>query len=306
MSYKLRVPPKVVRLTNKLAQAFADMRAAHVDRALKERRVEIYRRIHEAGLMRPLTWAIAYCPEAEEPEAPIRVNGKHTSILYASMDSSKLDGHYVTVEEYDCETLADVAKLYGSFDSGIGTRTIQEVNNSFARVVPELAGASKHVVDLLVGALNFYPESSTGMIIDPAKRGTPQDRAEALLDNVEFAAWFTGRFPINEDSRPLMRVPVVAAMWKTWLRSRPAAAEFWTAVRDQTGDGKHLAHRRLATFLITTRMRKSADMEARERRIKYTPREYYCKSVIAWNAWRKGGPAPELRYVADAPTPEPK
>jgi hypothetical protein len=291
MGWELKERPSTQKVTGKLAAEFAEMEAAHVDRALSERRLQVYRKVREEGGFRPVTWARAFCKETGET---YRVNGKHTSTLFA--DGKMLDGIYVTIEDYVCDTLEDVAKLYATFDSATQSRTTTDINRSFAAVIPELAHIDGRSLSLIVSALSFSP---TG---DGQVRGTPAERAEALFDNVELSLWLHQYVVRSGSARfnPLARVPVVAAMIGSYHRSKSAAKEFWDAVRDETGARPDLPDRKLAKFLATTVSHTANSDKSSRFRIK--AREYFIRCLKAWNAWRKGEPT-DLKYFADAKIP---
>jgi hypothetical protein len=116
--YQLKGKPVTQRVTKKLAAEFAEMDPAPRDRPLSERRLSVYRSLWSRGLFRPCTWARAYCAETG---GLYRVNGKHTSTLLAGL--SEIPEFYVTVEDYQCDTLEDVAHLYGTFDSRLPAGT---------------------------------------------------------------------------------------------------------------------------------------------------------------------------------------
>src|SRR4051812_22803639 len=111
MGWKLTGRPKTQKVTKALAKAFVDMEAAPHDRPLSERRLQVYEKLLYMGEFRPVTWASAYCVETGET---YRVNGKHTSIMLSGLEV--LPDFFVTIEEYECDTLQDVAKLYSTFD----------------------------------------------------------------------------------------------------------------------------------------------------------------------------------------------
>lgn len=293
MGWELVGKPQTVKVTAKIAKEFADMDAAHVDRPLKERRLQVYRKVREQGGFRPVTWAKAWCQETDQY---YRVNGKHTSTLFS--DGEKLDGIYAVVEEYVCDTMEDVAKLYATFDSQIQSRDTNDINRSFAAVIPELADMDGKMINLLVGAIAYHAYPGTSGAADGK---TPAERAEALFDNIEFCVWASDILAPNERRETMLRrVPVVAAMRGCWEKSRSAATEFWKAVLLETGTKPDLPDRKLARFLTQTRLTNAT--AAVPKRFKLSPREFYVKSIKAWNAWRKNEPT-DLKYYVEVKIP---
>lgn len=294
MGWELKGKPATVKVTTKLAKEFAEMEAAHVDRPLSERRLQVYRKVRADGGFRPVTWAKAWCKDTSQF---YRVNGKHTSTLFS--DGENPDGLFVTIEEYVCDTLEDVAKLYATFDSQSQTRNATDVNRSFAAVIPELAQIPFTTINLLVGGLNYEPASHAG----GSYRAQPAERAEALFDNVDVCVWLLGILGTDRKANPhIWRVPVVAAMVSTYRKAQKAALEFWTAVRDETGVKPDLPDRRLAKFLSITVSDQGAHSTAASKRFRITSREYFVKCIHAWNAWRKNE-STQLNYHVNAKVP---
>jgi hypothetical protein len=299
MAWQLKGSPKTVRVTNKLAKEWVEMGAAHVDRPLSERRMQVYEKIMAAGGFRPVAWAKAYCKETGQW---YRVNGKHTSTLYSTADLKNLPDQYVVVEEYEADTVEDVARLYATFDSRSQTRTVGDINRSFAAAIPELAPMTDRLINLAVGALafNIWPTTEGGFAGKAYKQ--PVERAELLFDHVPEVVWLNQILPNTASRNHLWRMPVAAAMIGTWGKSKAAATEFWTAVRDETGGNPDLPDRKLARWLLTI----GADGTGKHTRtrVRYRPeaREFYVRSIHAWNAWR-AGKTTELKYYTQADIP---
>lgn len=296
MGWQLKAAPKTHRVTRKLAREFAEMDPAPHDRPLSERRLQVYQRLFGQGGFRPCTWARASCAETG---GLYRVNGKHTSTLLAGVDP--LPEYYVTVEDYACDTLEDVAKLYATFDSKMQSRTVSDINLSFAATVPELAPLPARVINLAVAGMGYHLwEGSV------SRHHQPAERAELLLEYPEFLVWLADVLAAGAEaegrrnSRHLMRQPVVAAMFATWQKAGGPASEFWLAVRDETGPAPTLPDRKLARYLLTVGVDSGGGARYRVRRA--DSREFYVKCIHAWNAWRKGEKT-DLRYYAEAGVP---
>lgn len=109
MSWKLISRPKTQKVTKALAKQFAEMDAAPHDRPLSERRLQVYTRLLNEGQFRPVAWTLATC---RETGGTYRINGKHTSVMLSNLED--IPEFYVTIEEYSCDTLEDVARLYAT------------------------------------------------------------------------------------------------------------------------------------------------------------------------------------------------
>jgi hypothetical protein len=194
-----------------------------------------------------------------------------------------------------------VAKLYATFDSKMMSRTASDINLSFAATVSELAELPNRTINLAVAGMAYH---LWGM--DRASHTQPAERAELLLEHPEFVVWLDRLLTGVEDDRPsrqnsrhLQRQPVVAAMFGTWQKAKVPATTFWDAVRDETGALPTLPDRKLARYLLSVGVDKGAGV-GRVR--KAEPREFYVKSLHAWNAWRKSE-STDLRYYADKEIP---
>lgn len=294
MGWRHRENPKTVKLTKALAKEFVDMDAAPHDRPLSNRRLEVYAKLLAAGHFRPVTWAKAYC---RETKTVYRVNGKHTSILFAGLD--KLPDLYVNIEDYYCDTLEDVAQLYSTFDSGVMTRTALDIYLAFASTQPELAMVANKTITLGVTALAIEKYGSDG-----AARKQPAERAELMLDEVPFFAWLQEVLFAcagGNAKHPLKRAAVVHAMLLTWRKAKGAATEFWKAVRDETDPSPTLPTRKLARYLNQVTLHGGKGGAGKQM---VPAREMFVKSLHAWNAWRKNE-STDLKYYPAAKVPTP-
>lgn len=292
MSWKLTGHPKTQPITTALAKKFAEMDPAPDDRPLSEARMMVYRKLINDGVFRPVQWAMAYC---KETGGTYRINGKHTSTLMAGMNPLP-DGLYAVVEIYECDDLRDVSRLYSTYDSKLQSRTVSDINRSFAACVNELSGVHKRVIDRVPSAV-WYSRMQEGM-----KSLTPQERAEALLEHSDFAVWLD-KLVESTGVRcgHMRRMPVVAAIFATYQKAPRLALEFWTAVRDETGPKPDLPDRKLARWLILNSSNVSGSRAAGARyRVK--DREFFVKCLHAWNAWREDAKT-NLQYHAQAPIP---
>lgn len=297
MGYELVGTPKTEKVTQSLAARFRDMDPVPHDRPLNPKRVEAYRKMLAAGLFRPVQWATVHC---NETQATYRVNGKHTSNLFAEYEELPQAVH-ATIEHYHCDDLDDVARLYATFDSRTQVRTTNDINRAFAAIDPELAEIPTKIINLCVTGISYSLHG------DHYKNLGAAERAEALLDadNKQFIAWVSSILGANNDStRLLWRGPVVAAMCATFRKSKKAANEFWMAVRDGSGATPKTPDRVLNRFLLS-RTVSHGGMSASGRSSSKTvchAREMFVKCIHAWNAWRRDTPT-DLKYHAQAKIP---
>jgi hypothetical protein len=278
MSWKLKGNPKTEQITKALAEKFVNMEAAQQDRPLSETRLRVYEKIAREGGFRPVSWAAAYC---KATGGTYRVNGKHTSTLFAKM-LDELPTLYAVVEYYECDELEDTA----------------DINRSFAACVPDLAGVDQRTINLCASALAY------AKLGDSVHRSTtPAERAEGLLEHHDFVTWchdLCGSGSGTTKSSHLKRMPVIAAMYATWDRAPLVSKKFWEEVRDETGGTPSDPTRKLARFLILTSSANNRNDVRQRHRVK--DKEFFVKSLHAWNAFRKKE-STDLKYYANAAMP---
>ena len=289
MSYELVGTPKPVKITKELSERWAGMEAVRNDRRLSVLRVEAYKKIAAAGLMRPVEWAKAHCLETQEN---YRVNGKHTSTAFSQMESVP-EGLHAVISEYQCDTLRDVAELYSTFDSRTQLRTTGDINKAFAAVDPDLCDIQVKIIGLGISAISLW---KWGLAYE---RVPAAERAECLFDSDDkaFFRWLADVVNDSKVNKRLRRAAVCWAMYATFRKSRSGATKFWTAVRDETGTSPSTPDRKISRWLMEFRA------DAGGRRV--GTNETYARCVVAWNAWRTDGKT-NLAYSPDAKLPAAK
>lgn len=297
MAYEIVGTPKTEKVTQSLAIKFRDMDPVPHDRPLNPKRVEAYRKMLAAGLFRPVQWATVYCTDTQ---TTYRVNGKHTSNLFAEYEDLPQPIH-ATIENYHCEDLEDVARLYATFDSRTQVRTTNDINRAFAAIDPDLAEIPTKIINLCVTAIAYCKHG------DDYTKVPAAERAEALLDDAhkQFVIWVHSLLGghAGDKSKLLWRSPVVAAMQACYQKSRRDANEFWLAVRDGTGATPKTPDRVLNRFLLSKVVaRPSAAVAKRSRSEISSPREMFVKCLHAWNAWRRDMTT-DLKYHAQSKIP---
>lgn len=265
------------------------------DRALSERRMQVYERCIRAGQFRPCVWAIAEC---DETGSTYRVNGKHTSHLLSSL-AGEFPDLFVTYEIYSCDTLEDVGRLYGTFDASITLRSSSDINRAFAGTIPELAGLPRRIIDSC--ATGMAGHLYGGIFSGTGRTGTAPERAERLLEHPDFVCWVAGILDTSKHLH-ICRAGVVGAMFATWNKSKKQAEEFWVAVRDETGDKPTRPDRQLSRWLLMTTVGGGIGKNRPEKRTA-DAREMYVRSIHMWNAWREGTEVKIIKYHQDAKAP---
>lgn len=291
MSWSLIDKPKTVRVTTAIAKEWMGLPCIPHDRPLSERRLEIYKKLLAEGKFRPVTWAKCLC---EEDNVVYRINGKHTSTMLAGMNGD-LPEFFATVESYGCEKIEDLPQLYATFDSKTQSRNPSDINRTFAASNPDLVDLPSKTVNVVVSGLGYakWQDGSYGK--------QSAERAELILENVEFALWFRETAVMGRPAM-LYRGPVAAAMYLTWSKSKKDATTFWESVQHETGTTPDCPDRVLAKWLLLCSVNAGKGAERSPSR-KAEPREFFVKSILAWNAFRKNEKT-TLRYYPDAALPK--
>jgi hypothetical protein len=297
MTYEIVGTPETQKVTQSLAVKFRDMDPVPHDRPLNPKRVEAYRKMLAAGLFRPVQWATVHC---NETQCTYRVNGKHTSSLFAEYESLPQPLH-ATIEHYHCDDLDDVARLYATFDSRTQVRTTNDINRAFAAIDEDLAQIPTKIINLCVTAIAYCKHQDRYTTVPAA------ERAECLLDetNKHFVLWVHEMLgsSATDKTRLLWRAPVVSAMNACYQKSRRDSREFWSAVRDGTGATPAAPDRVLSRFLLAKAVHKpGAAAYSKKSSQLVTPREMYVKCIHAWNAWRRDTTT-DLKYHAQGKIP---
>lgn len=264
------------------------------DRPFSMARVESYEKLFEQGQFQMCTWDKAYCISTGEW---YRVNGQHTSYLLLNKVSTIPDWFMITVRSWECATVKDVANLWATFDNKTQTRTSRNVYMSTLSTHDQLKVITQRMATALVGGIgyNLDPDGYAGLM--------PTERVENLFDHVDFCLWAHDIFFKKADSKTqtaMLRQPVTAAMFGSFKANREKAESFWQLVRDNEGFTKDVPQRRLADYLLNTRM--GGGGGGRTKKDVASVREIYVRCIHAWNAWRRGT-STRLTYYPDAPIP---
>lgn len=286
--WKLIEKPKVVTATKALAKYFADMEPAPNDRPLRESRMQVLRNVIKEGQFRTGEWASVTCKETGKE---YRVNGKHTSTILNEMNGEFQPIH-ITLARFEADTLEDVARLYGTFDTKESTRSVGDISRSVAAANTDLATIPTKTINLAVVGLAF---EQWGLNMHKQQ---PLQRCLLMLDSPDVVLFIDGLF--HGDYKHISRGPVVAAIVKTYRKHQGQAEQFWEAVRD--GDGKvGSPERTLEKFLNRCTVNLGGGSIPKGKKI-VGFKECHTKCLHAWNAWRRDTTT-DLKYFENAPIP---
>lgn len=262
------------------------------DRKLKPRILERLDRELKAGYVRPFLWATVY---VKETKGTYRANGKHSSYALCHLNGAFPKNATVIIEKYEADTLEDAAKLYATFDYREGARSVHDINRTYAAAIPALAKLPARTIGLSVSGISYalWEGKSNYMGADV--------RAGMLGENIPFIRWLhqlfyeskekdsRGRFP---HVKHILRLSVVAAIYRTYNTDKKAAYDFWSAVRDGSVPNPTDPTRKVQKMLQDVRIgRDGSDTRA-----------VYVRCLHGWNAWRKGV-GTDLKYYPKVATP---
>lgn len=294
MAWSLRGKPTTHLVTTRLANEWRDMLEINKEREFNSERLLSHRTAAEGNKFRPVEWGKAYVKELEEW---VRLNGKHTSRVFSEIDLTKINPIFVTISEFDCDTIEDAASLWATYDPKGSNRTQRDVNNTFSRTDDDLSAIDSSIIQRVVAAIDYH--LSPGLYTAQNSRKRPEDKARQMIEYKDFVLW-AAPF-LNGKINILRRMPVVAAMMGTWQKAKNKAAEFWAAVRDATGPTPESGDRQLHEYLLGINYMNRGRGSASQHQV--PAREIYCKCIHGWNAWRKGE-STKLKYYHDKPIPE--
>lgn len=290
MPWQLIDKPSIIKLTRKVAQEWVDLPCLPQDRKLKDWRVAYYKTCYEGGTFRPPSWAKCLC---EEDNVIYRMNGNHTAHMILSLEEAP--DLFVAIESYSCDLNADLPGLYATFDNRVQSRSNTDIVHVYAASHPALAVMPARVINLLASGIGF----AVWGINSYSKQAS--ERAEAMLVNVDFCLWFFDNFAENQNSI-IWRSPVTAAMMLTWQKNKKDALTFWLGVRNEDDPDPDAPTRVLARWLREWAVNHGRGT-IRALRRQAQPREFFVKSIHAWNAWRKKE-STTLRYYVDKDIPK--
>lgn len=274
---------KIVPLTRELAEEFATMRSTPGERRLTPKRKNYLLQKFNDGAFHSPVWASATVNGIR-----YRANGQHSSTMLAELNGNFPVGLPVHVMEFECDGMPDLADLFGQFDAKDSARSVNDIITSHGRIHPELDKISSSDIGRAVASLAY--------LMGVTRKIGAEERAQLVHAHVQFIVWAHPYLGV----RKLSRAPVIAAIHKTWFKNEPAAADFWTRVKEEDHPEVDHPSRVLATFLrdsiVSDRQSKAA--------MRFSPDSFYIKCIHAWNAYR-GGHRTALRVHDGSSFPEP-
>lgn len=230
-----------------------------------------------------------------------RLNGQHTSYIFAEGLVAIPPDAEVLIERWVCTSPEEEVRLWSAFDPMVCGRKQREQIAAAASTIVELARVPREVLQGASAGVLFslHGESLPRPV-------PPEMLYEAVWKNVAyitFVAALLGSMTDvevrrNEMARRLCRLAVQGAMYRTWRVDATSANAFWTEVLTGEGDLRH-PPRVLREYLLKTAAGGSAAHSAQPADPRFS---MLAKCIHAWNNWRKGEPMKQLRvYTTVSP-----
>lgn len=305
------IPSVIVPLSRDLARVFADMERAPMERPFSQRHIE--RLVHSMSItpIVMLTWSLALRQAIDlagttpkqvldglracNRELLRRLNGQHTSYLFAEGLVAIPSGAEVTIERWVCESPEEEVKVWSAYDIQVSIRTHREMVAAVASSIKPLAGVSPAIISSAAAGALFSERG--GAIPHSVPAVTTH---EVVKDNVDFILFVNSVFASVPDRaarsgdmvRRLCRESVQAAMHRTWKLDPTAAFTFWHQVLSGEGGSARHPARAVREYLLTT----SASAGALHKQGLIEPKQAaLAKCIYAWNKWRKHRQVASLR-----------
>jgi hypothetical protein len=254
-----------------LAQTHQALPHSPTERELDGKRVdELVSRLRK-GLLLPCCWATV-----SFAGTTYRMNGQHSSHALLAASDEIPEQVVIHLDHFETDTPEGMGALFRQFDARFSARSKQDVAGAYQGLVPALAEVSRRTAKLGIDGIGWYRRSIEQLPV-PSDDELYQ---HMLLETYHsFLRWLD--HILSNKTRELERVPVIAAMYRTFIASESGAQEFWLEVAKGNLTDDCDPRSVLSADLIRLRERKSGGKSP-------APAEYFAKCIKAWNAFRAG------------------
>lgn len=293
------ISERKVNFTHDLATKILQLAEFTGERGLRNKHVEYLISCMLNGTFMT-SWVRLITAFCVEDGKDYRCNGQHTCWARLELPEDWEHAGQVTVEKYECQTVADVRILYSMIDRG-APRTRAHVTHAYMSGSPEFSEISAEAAAKLPAGLAFWLWEKT----DERGRHDPSQVATLILGEHLKLSQEVGGILSSTTSRAaliLRRSPVIGSMFATCQKSISDSKEFWARVMDGVGmasvrDPRLLLHNELVKIRLS---RSNAGNKV------VTHEELYRICIHAWNAWRRGDELKSLRGSAGGKRPAAK
>ena len=259
-----------VPLTKALVDEMQALPPSPTERECSHKRKQFLRDRLNAGLFHPPHWV-----KAVVEGVTYRANGQHSSRMLAEANGSFPEGLKAHVDVFECDGMDGLALLFRQFDDRQSGRTPADVAGAYQGLEHDLADVPRFIGKLAVEAICWHRRNVK------KQESTPNgdDRYVVFHEQQEhaFIKWvgdiFDGKYPT------LMKPPIFAAIYATYLSDVDAADDFW---REIITGGREYEDEYPTTVLADWYQRHH------DHEFDVKPRQLYQGAIYAWNALRDG------------------
>jgi hypothetical protein len=273
------ISSETINLTPELAMQFRDMPASPTEREFDNARANMLRKKAEEKRLIAFHWAKARIGSKE-----YRMNGQHSAAVLSELNGAFPENLKVHLDTYEVNSTENLASLFRQFDARKSGRTPSDVSGAYQGLHDDLAGVAKPSAKLAVEGVSWYEKHVEGL---PAPTGDDVYQLFSKEALYPFIKWVGEIFSIKTPE--MRRVPVVAAMYGSFDKSKAEAEKFWLEV---SRGGVEFEDSHPATVLDS--FLKSAVEDKRKFDLK--PANFYQASAYAWNAYREGRTLTTIKY----------
>lgn len=206
-------------------------------RLVSERMERIKKKLQTDDDPKPFEWAIAY---VKENDTWYRVNGQHTSKLF--IDGFPLKGK-VVFQQWECDTINDLLRLYAIYDSKISARTNTNIKNVFIASNPVLSSIGNMAcVTNALSAVFFSKHGDLWNKVSPEEKHT-----NVTQQDEDFVVWSSKVLRAKE----LEHKGFFLAALQTYKDNKAKAETFWSEVQTGNIENPNSATRGLREYMLS-------------------------------------------------------
>lgn len=275
-------PPKTFKLTPQAAKKLLQLNTYEGQRPPSPTQLEDLKQRQRDGLYHTAQVAVA---NLREGKRRLLLNGQK-SCMVAVEEGVTLNG---VMTEFDCETMAEVARAFAQFDSNARTPAQKYWAYACAAGLERYETLGRQAIGQITSALSlwhYYDEP----------RVQVDKRAELLLTYTKLVRELH-ELLYREKAKTafLRRAPVMAAMLDGLNEEPEKAREFWSSVRSGAGLAADDPRLRLRDYLQTAKLGTSRRLGAGG--VAVDQHGMLATCLDHWNAWLHGYPPRDGRGV---------
>jgi len=221
-----------------------------------------------------------------------RMNGQHSSLSILEFEGTVLDDLVFHLDRYEAPSKEAMINLFQQHDARWSSRSKADIAGAYQGLTTaDVAKCDRQKAKLAVEGVVWWRKTVEKV---PVPGGDEQYELFFEKSLSPFICWVDDLLTLKT---PEMKfAAVAAAMYATFSKSESAAQEFWKLVAlGNNGDAAHPATV-LSGDLLASKDAKNKSGGKNSKKEGLAPGEMYGKSVLAWNAFRKGTQVGALRY----------